>query len=60
MSTSIKHAIDELLLSFKVEGKSYVTIECYSDKLKGFLNHVVKEWWGQPDVAETITMNQKI
>ncbi len=37
MSTTIKQAIDGFLLSCKVEGKSYGTIECYSDKLKGFL-----------------------
>ena len=37
MSTSIKQAIDEFLLSCRVEGKSYGTIECYGDKLKGFL-----------------------
>jgi len=37
MSTSIKQAISEFLLSCKVEGKSYGTIECYQDKLKGFL-----------------------
>ena len=35
--TTIKEAINEFLLSCKVEGKSYGTIECYSDKLKGFL-----------------------
>lgn len=34
---AIKEAIDGFLLSCKVEGKSYGTIECYSDKLKGFL-----------------------
>jgi len=34
---SVKQAISEFLLSCKVEGKSYGTIECYSDKLKGFL-----------------------
>ena len=34
---TIKQAIDSFLLSCKVEGKSYGTIECYSDKLKGFL-----------------------
>ena len=34
---SIKEAIESFLLSCKVEGKSYGTIECYSDKLKGFL-----------------------
>ena len=36
-TTTIKQAIDSFLLSCKVEGKSYGTIECYSDKLKGFL-----------------------
>ena len=40
MSTSIKQAINEFLLSCKVEGKSYGTIECYSDKLKGFFGIV--------------------
>jgi site-specific recombinase XerD len=34
---SIEKAINDFLLSCKVEGKSYGTIECYSDKLKGFL-----------------------
>ena len=34
---SVKKAIDDFLLSCKVEGRSYGTIECYSDKLKGFL-----------------------
>ena len=37
MSITIKQAINDFLLSCKVEGKSYGTIECYSDKLKGFL-----------------------
>jgi hypothetical protein len=36
MSTGIKQALDGFPLSYKVEGKSYGTIECYSDKLKGF------------------------
>jgi site-specific recombinase XerD len=36
-TTTIKQAIDSFLLSCKVEGKSYGTIDCYSDKLKGFL-----------------------
>ncbi len=36
-TTTIKQAVDSFLLSCKVEGKSYGTIECYSDKLKGFL-----------------------
>ena len=35
--TTIKQAIESFLLSCKVEGKSYGTIECYSDKFKGFL-----------------------
>jgi len=34
---TVKQAIDSFLLSCKVEGKSYGTIECYADKLKGFL-----------------------
>jgi integrase/recombinase XerC len=34
---SVKQAVNDFLLSCKVEGKSYGTIECYSDKLKGFL-----------------------
>ncbi len=33
--TTIKQAIDSFLLNCKVEGKSYGTIECYSDKLLG-------------------------
>jgi len=37
MSTTIKQAIDGFLLSCKVEGKSWGTIDCYRDKLKGFL-----------------------
>jgi hypothetical protein len=32
---TIKLAIDSFLLSCKVEGKSYGTIECYSGKPKG-------------------------
>ena len=40
---TIKQAIDSFLLSCKVEGKSYGTIECYTDKLKDFpLNIIVK------------------
>lgn len=35
--TTIRQAIDSFLLSCKVEGKPYGTIDCYSDKLKGFL-----------------------
>jgi len=35
--TTIKQAIDSFLIPCKVEGKSCGTIECYTDKLKGFL-----------------------
>jgi integrase/recombinase XerC len=55
MSTSIKQAIDEFLLSCKVEGKSYGTIECYSDKLKGFLWYATNYGW--PDDIEAINTN---
>ena len=55
MSISIKRAIDEFLLSCKVEGKSYGTIECYSDKLKGFLWYATNYGW--PDDIEAITTN---
>jgi len=55
MSTSIKQAIDEFLLSCKVEGKSYGTIECYSDKLKGFLWYATNYNW--PDDITAITTN---
>jgi hypothetical protein len=34
---TIKQAIASFLMSCKVEGKSYGTIDCYTDKLKGFL-----------------------
>jgi len=34
---SIKQAIDSFLLSCRVEGRSQGTIDCYADKLKGFL-----------------------
>jgi len=36
-ATTIKQAVDSFLLSCKVEGKSYGTIDCYSDKFMGFL-----------------------
>jgi site-specific recombinase XerD len=55
MPTSIKQAIDEFLLSCKVEGKSYGTIECYSDKLKGFLWYATNYDW--PDDVTAITTN---
>jgi integrase/recombinase XerC len=55
MSISIKQAINEFLLSCKVEGKSYGTIECYSDKLKGFLWYATN--YDRPDDIEAITTN---
>ncbi|MFC1938887.1 tyrosine-type recombinase/integrase [Chloroflexota bacterium] len=55
MSISIKQAINEFLLSCKVEGKSYGTIECYSDKLKGFLWYATNYDW--PDDITAITTN---
>jgi site-specific recombinase XerD len=42
-------------LSCKVEGKSYGTIECYSDKLKGFLWYAKNYDW--PDDIGAITTN---
>ena len=51
--TTIKQAIDSFLLSCKVEGKSYGTIECYTDKLKGFLWYTTNYHW--PDDIKAIT-----
>ena len=51
--TTIKQAIDSFLLSYKVEGKSYGTIECYQDKLKGFLWYAHNYHW--PDDITLIT-----
>ena len=34
--TTIRESIAAFLLSCKVEGKSYGTIKCYTEKLKGF------------------------
>ena len=53
MSTTIKQAIDGLLLNCKVEGKAYGTIECYSDKLKGFHWYASNYDW--PDDITTVT-----
>ncbi len=55
MSITIKQAINDFLLSCKVEGKSYGTIECYSDKLKGFLWYTSNYNW--PDDISLITTN---
>jgi len=38
-TTTIKQAVEGFLLNCKVEGKSYVTIECYSDKLKDWMKN---------------------
>ncbi len=57
-TTTIKQAIDSLLLSFKVEGKSYGTIECYQDKLKGFLWHCNN--YSLPDDISVITTNHDL
>jgi len=54
-NTTIKQAINEFLLSCKVEGKSYGTIECYSDNLKGFLRYATNYDW--PDDISAITTN---
>jgi integrase/recombinase XerD len=50
---TIKQAIDSFLLSCKVEGKSYGTIECYSDKLKGFLWYATNYQWPNDITAIT-------
>lgn len=55
MSTTIKQAIDGFLLSCKLEGKSCGTVECYTDKLKGFLWYA--ENYGWPDDITAITTN---
>ncbi|NOQ17744.1 MAG: hypothetical protein GQ507_00690 [Dehalococcoidales bacterium] len=55
MYTSIKQAINEFLLSCEAEGKSYGTIECYPDKLKGFLWYAKNYDW--PDDITAITTN---
>jgi site-specific recombinase XerD len=43
--TTTEQAIDGFLLSCKVEGKSYGTIECYTDKLKGFRWYAANHGW---------------
>lgn len=58
MSTTIKQAIDGVLLNCKVEGKPYGTIDCYADKLKGFLWYATNYDW--PDDILEITTQQCI
>ena len=43
--TTIKQAIASFLMSCRVEGKSYGTIDCYTDKLKGFLWYATTYEW---------------
>jgi site-specific recombinase XerD len=52
----LKQAVDNFLLSCKVEGKSYGTIECYTDKLKGFLWYSRNYDWPD-DISEITTQH---
>ena len=56
MSNTIKHAIDGFLLNCKVEGKSWGTIDCYADKLKGFLWYATNYDWSD-DISEITTQH---
>ncbi|MFC1993056.1 tyrosine-type recombinase/integrase [Chloroflexota bacterium] len=56
MSTAIKQAIEGFLLSCKVEGKSWGTIDCYRDKLKGFLWYAINYNWPD-DITEVTTQH---
>ncbi len=51
---TVKQAVDSFLLSCKVEGKSYGTIECYTDKLKGFLWYANSHEWPS-DIRDVTT-----
>jgi integrase/recombinase XerC/integrase/recombinase XerD len=51
--TTIEQSIDSFLMSCKVEGKSYGTIECYTDKLKGFLWYATTHDW--PNDIKAVT-----
>ena len=54
--TPLKQAVSGFLLSCKVESKANGTIDCYSDKLKGFLWY--SEHYGLPtDVTAITTQN---
>jgi len=50
---TVKQAVGSFLMSCKVEGKSYGTIECYTDKLKGFLWYATTYEW--PDDITAMT-----
>ena len=56
MSTTIKQAIDGFLLNCKVEGKSWGTIDCYADKLKGFYWYATNYNWPN-DISEITTQH---
>ncbi len=56
MSTTIKQVIQDFLLTCKVDGKSHGTIECYSDKLKGFHWYATNYDWPD-DVSAIITQH---
>ena len=53
MSIGIQQAINDFLMSCNVEGKSHGTIECYTDKLKGFSWYARTYHW--PDDVSLIT-----
>lgn len=48
--TTVKQAIDGFLLNCEVEGKSYGTIECYTDKLRGFYWYATN--YDYPDITD--------
>ena len=52
-TTTLKEAINNFLMTCKVEGRSNGTIECYTDKLKRFLQYAKNYNW--PDDVSAIT-----
>ena len=52
-ATTIEQAIDGFLLNCEVEGKSYGTIDCYSDKNKGFYWYATNYDWSDDITAIT-------
>jgi len=54
--TTIKQAIDGFLLNCKVEGKSWGTIDCYRDKLKGFLWYATNYDWSDDKGSQINTV----
>jgi hypothetical protein len=45
--TTLKEAIPNFIMTCKVEGRSNGTIECYTDKLKGFLWYAAQRFTRQ-------------